>query len=190
MKKINRFIKYILFQLPQKIKIKLLSDCKNLKGKANLIQPVLISGKGKINFKNNINFGIKRSPFFYNSYSYIEARGKNSLIEIRNNVSINNNFVLISQNSIIIDDNTLIGFNFEAIDSDFHSLEASKRLTDKGISLPIYIGKNVFIGNNVKILKGVNIGENSVIGNSSVVTKDVPENCIYAGIPAKFIKEL
>ena len=58
------------------------------------------------------------------------------------------------------------------------------------ISKEIKIGNNVWVGYNVIILKGVIIGENSVIGAGSVVVKDIPENCIAAGNPAKVIKKL
>lgn len=54
----------------------------------------------------------------------------------------------------------------------------------------ITIGDNVWIGANSVILSGINIGENSVIGAGSVVTKDVELNGIYAGVPAKKIKDL
>ena len=50
-------------------------------------------------------------------------------------------------------------------------------------------GKRVWIGSGDIILPGVNIGDNSVIAAGSVVTKDVPENCLYGGNPAKFIKK-
>lgn len=49
------------------------------------------------------------------------------------------------------------------------------------------IGNNVFIGAGAKIL-GVKIGDNVTIGANSVVIKDVPDNCIVAGIPAKVVK--
>ena len=55
---------------------------------------------------------------------------------------------------------------------------------------PINVGDNVFIGSCVTIMPGVTIGNNVIIGASSVVTRDVPDNVIYAGIPAKFIKTL
>ena len=52
------------------------------------------------------------------------------------------------------------------------------------------IKDNVFIGARCLILKGVVVGENSIIGAGSVVTKNIPDNEIWAGNPAKFIKAL
>ncbi len=51
------------------------------------------------------------------------------------------------------------------------------------------IKRNSFVGLNAIIMHGVVIGENSIVGSGSVVTKDVPDNCIVAGNPAKVIKE-
>ncbi len=55
-------------------------------------------------------------------------------------------------------------------------------------SSPIVIEDNVWIGSNVRICKGVTIGKGAVIAACSVVTKDVPENSIAAGNPAKIVK--
>ena len=54
----------------------------------------------------------------------------------------------------------------------------------------IHIKKNAWIGARVNILPGVTIGENAIIGTGSVVTKDVPDNCIAVGVPAKIVKEI
>jgi acetyltransferase-like isoleucine patch superfamily enzyme len=54
----------------------------------------------------------------------------------------------------------------------------------------IKVGNNVFIGMKVTICAGVTIGNNVVIGIGSIVTKNVPNNVIVAGIPAKFIKTI
>ena len=51
----------------------------------------------------------------------------------------------------------------------------------------IFIDDNTFIGNNAVIMPGVKIGKNCVVGANSLVTKSFPDNCIIAGIPAKFI---
>lgn len=66
------------------------------------------------------------------------------------------------------------------------------RFKHKGIDVikPIKVGDNVFIGSNSTIMPGVTIGNNVVIGASSVVTRDIPDNVIVAGVPAKVIKTL
>lgn len=53
-----------------------------------------------------------------------------------------------------------------------------------------YIGDNVYIAANSTVIGGIHIGNNVIIGAGSVVTKDVPDNCVYAGNPAKFIKNI
>ena len=50
------------------------------------------------------------------------------------------------------------------------------------------IGYNVSLGANVSIIGGVHIGNNVLIGAGSVVVKDIPDNCVVAGNPAKIIK--
>lgn len=52
------------------------------------------------------------------------------------------------------------------------------------------IGDNVSLGANVTIMGGVHIGNNVVVGAGSVVVKDVPDNCIVAGNPARIIRTL
>lgn len=54
----------------------------------------------------------------------------------------------------------------------------------------VTIGNNVFIGQNVMILKGVTIGNNVVIGANSLVNKDIPDNTVYAGNPARYITSI
>jgi len=52
---------------------------------------------------------------------------------------------------------------------------------------PIIIGNNCFLGNNVTVLPNIRIGSNTIIGTGSVVTKDIPDNSVFAGNPARFI---
>ena len=52
------------------------------------------------------------------------------------------------------------------------------------------IGKNVFIGTGAVILPKIEIGDNVIIGAGAVVSKDLPDNCVAVGIPAKIIKYL
>lgn len=59
----------------------------------------------------------------------------------------------------------------------------------RSIKCDTFIGNNCFIGGGSFILPGVSIGNNVIVGMGSVVTKDVPDNCIVAGNPAKVIRE-
>lgn len=173
------------------LKYKILSNCSKIIGNPICKQPLLMNGKGTIIFGKFVNIGIIQSPYFFNTYCYIDARSEHSKIEIGDNVWINNNAVLISDGEgIIIGEKCLIGMNFCAFDSDFHDLSPTKRLGGKPKTAAVKIGNNVFIGSNVSIMKGVHIGDNSVIGSGSIVTSSIPSNVVAAGNPCKVLKEL
>lgn len=59
---------------------------------------------------------------------------------------------------------------------------------DLEITKPIVVGDNVYIGNNVIILPGVTIGNNVVIGAGAIVSRDIPDNSVAVGVPARVIK--
>ncbi|MBP7086410.1 MAG: transferase [Enterococcus sp.] len=56
--------------------------------------------------------------------------------------------------------------------------------------MPISIGKNVWIGANATVLPGVRIGDGAIIAAGAVVSKDVEENTIVGGVPAKVMKTI
>jgi len=65
----------------------------------------------------------------------------------------------------------------------------------KYLSLPdlsgnVIIEKNVWVGGNSIILHGVTIGEGSIVSANSVVTKDIPDNTVAYGIPAKYVRDI
>ena len=62
------------------------------------------------------------------------------------------------------------------------------KVPDLEITKPITIGDNVYIGNNVLLMPGVNIGNNVIIGAGAVVTRDIPDNSVAGGVPARVIK--
>ena len=111
--------------------------------------------------------------------------GKN--ITLGRGVFINSGCRFQDQGGITVGDGALIGHNV-VIATLNHDLAPEKR--QSLIPSPVRIGKNVWIGAGAIILPGVSIGDNSVIGAGSVVTKDVPENVVAAGSPARVIKEL
>ena len=64
------------------------------------------------------------------------------------------------------------------------------KVPDLEITKPIVVGDNCWFGANVSVMQGVTIGAGCVIAAGSVVTKDVPENCMVAGVPATIKKRI
>lgn len=62
------------------------------------------------------------------------------------------------------------------------------QVPDLEITKPITVGDNVYIGNNVIILPGVTIGNNVVIGAGAIVSRNIPDNSLAVGVPARVIK--
>ena len=182
-------IKQFLFVSIRIQKYRWLSDCKKVQGNPNRFHPLLLKGKGKISFGENVQIGVISSPNFYSHYTYIEARFESSEVEIGNQVAINNGFSATAFGKITIGDNVLIGSNCTIIDTDAHDLDPEKRHSIP-LSSDINIRENVFLGSNVTILKGVTIGKNAVIGMGSLVLNDIPENVVAAGNPARVIRNL
>ena len=91
---------------------------------------------------------------------------------------------------ITLGSNVYITTGCQFITHDGGTLIFRKDVPDLEITKPITVGNNVYFGNNVVVLPGVKIGNNVVIGSCSVVTKDIPDNTVYAGNPARFIKTI
>ena len=123
------------------------------------------------------NFGL--FPPFYTDF------GKN--ITIGNQVFINSDCKFQDQGGITIDDGALIGHGVVLATLN-HDMDPEKR--QQLHPAPIHIGKRVWIGANATIMVGVTIGDNSVVAAGAVVTKDVPENVVVGGVPARIIKEI
>ena len=111
--------------------------------------------------------------------------GKN--IHIGKNVFINMGCKFQDQGGIYIGDGALIGHN-----TVLATLNHAMSPNDRGSMLPapIHIGKNVWIGANATVLSGVTIGDGAIVAAGAVVTRDVPENTIVGGVPAKIIRHL
>ena len=114
-------------------------------------------------------------------------------MRIGSNTSINWGVSISVAKEVVIGYNCMIAGGCLIMDSDDHPISPKKRLqripVDKGDVKAIKIGNNVWIGAYSVILKGVTIGDNSIIATHSVVTRDVPENCIYGGSPAKLLRK-
>lgn len=114
--------------------------------------------------KSGVNFSVNELHL----YGTVEWGSEPWIITIGNNVHITDGVKFVTH-----DGGTLLYRN---------------RVPDLEITKPIVVGNDVYIGNNVIILPGVTIGNNVVIGAGAVITKDIPDNSVAVGIPAKVIK--
>ncbi len=113
--------------------------------------------------------------------------GKN--IHIGSHFLSNYNLTILDAAQVHIGDYVMIGPNV-LISTAGHPLSPKRRRECIAYAEPISIGNDVWIGGNVTILPGVNIGNNVVVAAGSVVTKDIPDNSLVAGVPARIIREL
>ena len=109
--------------------------------------------------------------------------GKN--IFIGENIFINCCCHFQDQGGIYIGDGTLIG-SYVVMATINHGQKPLQR--SDNFPVPIHIGKNVWIGSHATIFPGVTIGDNAIVAAGAVVSKDVPENAVIGGVPAKMIK--
>jgi len=96
---------------------------------------------------------------------------------------INNNVTIDCFEAITIGHDVAIAKGVTIRDSDGHHINQNL-----DTSSPISIGDHVWIGTNSIILKGVHIGDGAVVAAGSVVSKNVPENALVGGVPARIIK--
>ena len=113
--------------------------------------------------------------------------GKN--IFIGNDFTGNFNLTILDIREVYIGDHVMIGPN-TLITTVGHPLSALERRDYMAYAKPVRIGNDVWIGGNVTILPGVTIGNNVVVAAGAVVTKDIPDNTLVGGVPAKKIKDL
>ena len=113
--------------------------------------------------------------------------GKN--IRVGENFLANYNVTILDIAPVTIGDYVMIGPN-TLITTVNHPLSPAGRRRHLGQARPVVIGRDVWIGGNCTILPGVTIGNNAVIAAGAVVTKDVPDNCVVAGVPARKIKDI
>ncbi len=208
MRIINKMRRFLQIKLVKSMLIKQKTNSMN-----STFLPIRFYGKSKTNIHRSALIKIDKGVLSFNSspslkepfYSWLEMYPNSKLI-------INGNFsfmagahVIIAQNAKItigsgyinrfchikcfseinIGNNVAISENVSIWDSDVHEVLREGSVMTK----PINIGNHVWIGTNTIILKGVKIGDNSIIAAGSIVNRDIPENCLAAGNPAKVIKE-
>lgn len=126
--------------------------------------------------------------FKHTKHSAIEGKleiGDNSVVTTAVNIRAAGGKIIIGKNSAIGEHSVLISANHSLYKDIPHiNSPLDEMRTD------VIIGDNVWVGACCSLLPGCRIGDNSVIGAGSVVSKEIPANEIWAGVPAKKIRAL
>ncbi len=149
---------------------------------------------------NNVQVGEDVKIYdFVNAYGCeIGDRSKvGTFVEIQKGASIGKDCKISSHTFICegvhIGDGVFVGHNVSFINDMFPravNADGSMQTDDDWEMVTTNIGNRVSIGTSATILGGIKIGDNAIVGAGSVVTKDVPENAIIAGNPARIKRYL
>ena len=154
---------------------------------------------GKLNLKNQGSLYIGDNFYFSSGDSinpiasnlqgniYIEPKAH---LKIGNNVGMSSTRIWCS-NSITIGNHVKIGACVLITDTDAHPMDyLIRRSSGEGtLFAPIIIEDDVWIGCSSIIISGVTIGKGSIVAAGSIVTEDIPPCEIWAGIPARKMKD-
>jgi acetyltransferase-like isoleucine patch superfamily enzyme len=177
-------------QKESKKKEMLFSNFKAVGSNFNLGKDYQVHNPQHIEIGDNFTAGVRFRIEAWDSYYDQKFSPK---IKIGNNVIFNTDIHIGCIDRIEIGNNCL--FASRIYITDHHHGEPTlemlkfapkdRPLSSKG---PVIIKDNVWVGEGVAIMPNVTIGENSIIATNAVVTKNVPPNCVVAGVPAKVIK--
>lgn len=126
-----------------------------------------------------VDSSVRMFPPFYTAFGKLTRMGKD--------VFINFGCTFLDQGGITIEDGVFIGPGVK-ITTEAHP--ENPELRHNLLVESVVIRRNAWIGAGAIILPGVTIGENSIVGAGAIVTRDVPDNMVVAGAPARIMREI
>lgn len=142
-------------------------------------------GKGYLEIGNNSGIGAFSRIEISQSFNNVGA-----FIKIGNSVGVGPYASLGGAGGLTIGDECIIGPYLSCHPENHNFADLDESIRFQGVTREgIVIGENCWLGAKVTILDGVTIGSNCVIAAGAVVTKNIPDNTVAGGVPAKILKE-
>lgn len=152
----------------------------------------LIAKKGvRINKPKQVCIGKRVRLDLYSSIHLNQISRKRPMVKIGDNVLIGAYSSIGCSNEITIEKDVLLAPHVHITDRN-HTFENVGIPINQQSAVspgPVFIGKETWLGYGVQIMPNVKIGRHCVVAAGSIVTKDIPDYCVVAGIPAKVIKQ-
>lgn len=126
-----------------------------------------------------LDSSVRMFPPFYTAFGKATRVGKG--------VFINLGCTFLDQGGITIEDGVFIGPGAKIL-TEHHPEQPEIRHTLQ--TAPVVVRRKAWIGAGAMILPGVTVGENAIVAAGAVVTKDVPDNAVVAGVPAKVLRNI
>lgn len=126
-----------------------------------------------------LDVSVRMFPPFYTAFGKLTRVGRE--------VFINFGCTFLDQGGITIEDGVFIGPGVK-IATEHHPEEPAAR--HNLLVKPVTIRRNAWLGAGAIVLPGVTVGENAIVAAGAVVTRDVPDNAVVAGVPAKVIRNI
>ncbi|MFC1891803.1 acyltransferase [Thermodesulfobacteriota bacterium] len=161
-----------------------LRDNKHIKHGKNIVfkknVDIRICETGKLTIGNNCLF---------DDYSMLLLTMPNPEVSFGDWVVVNRNTCIAAKNRITIGSYTIIAPYCYIIDHEHGHDKDNLILNQKSVLKEVIIGRDCWLGTGVKVLGGAKIGDGTIIGAGSVVSSDIPPNQVWAGVPARYIKD-
>jgi acetyltransferase-like isoleucine patch superfamily enzyme len=159
----------VSFEYPEKISVG--DNCEIRKG-------AILNGRSTENMGIVLDTGVH-----IHEYAYLDAYGGS--IYLGKNVRIGHHSIIAGHGGVVFGNNSGVSGLSYVIASEHVYTDSSKPHVETQTKKGIHIGENVWGASGIIICDGVRIGDNAVIGAGAVVRKDVPENAVVLGNPAR-----
>jgi len=137
---------------------------------------------------NNCEIQIEKHCILNDLELWIEDDGGKIIVGCRTTIQ-GGHIAATEGESITIGEDCMFSNKIEIRNGDSHAIFSKDSNQRINANKPVKIGTHVWLGTDVKVLKKVTIGDGAIISTGAIVTGSVEPNTIYAGVPAKKVKD-
>ncbi|MBC8138483.1 MAG: acyltransferase [Fibrella sp.] len=159
---------------------------------ANVLGRLLPTGTGprfRARLYRACGIQVGSATSFHGPATFVCCRGGQAKIVVGNSCRLNSPLYLDASAPITLGNGVAVGHHVVIV-TTAHEIGPPEMRSGRHLHKPVTIGDGAWIAANVTLLPGVTIGRGAVVAAGSVVTRDVPDNTLVGGVPARVIRKL